>query len=136
MSEAEATGKTVSRAEHHADSDVPKVRRAKDRIAWILRRRDCREHAISSKALARATGWKPGEPSDGIKPTTVRDCIKEIRAERDLPIESCGRGYYLIGTVSELERYIENRKEEKRTIDETIQEQVQAFNAMRYGGES
>lgn len=117
-----------SRAEHHADSPESQVRTAKDQIAWLLQRRNSREHAISSKGLAQATGW----PNGGIKPTTVRDCIKEIRQERKLPIVSCSQGYYLINSAQELEWELERIQEEIATREETKQELAQAFNHTKY----
>lgn len=113
----------TTRAEHHADSDEPKVRDAKLTIARILRRRTSREDAISSKGLADATD---------IKATTVRDCIKEIRAERDLPVVSCSRGYYCITSADDLSREIERIEDEIRTREETKRELTRAFNRSRY----
>jgi len=113
----------TTRATHHADSPEPSVRRAKDQLAWILERRDCREYAISSKGLADAVG---------LKPTTVRDCIKEIRDERNLPIVSCSQGYYCISSVGELERELDRIEAEISTRKETKQELVEAFNHTKY----
>ena len=112
-----------SRAETHADSHETKVRQAKQRIAYILQHRDGRNAAISSQGLADAVE---------LKPTTVRDIIKEIRAERNLPIASCSRGYYLISSVDQLEHEIDRIQGEINTREETKQELVQAFNARRY----
>lgn len=132
MSRAEGI---VTRAEHHADSSVAKVKSEKEQIAWILKRRNCKEWSITAKGLARATGWKPDEEHNGIEPTTVRDCIREIRRERNLPIVSYNRGYYLIGNVAELERFIEKKRETISTHEQTIEDQVRAFNSMRYDDE-
>lgn len=117
---------TTTRSEHHADSDKSKVRQAKQRIAWILRRRDNREWAISSKGLADAVG---------LKATTVRDIIKEIRTEYNVPVIACSDGYYTISDTVELEREIERIQAEINTRKETKTELVQAFNARRYDDE-
>lgn len=121
----------TTRAEYHADNSADTVVEAKRMMAWILRRRDCREYAISSKALAEATGWHdPGEV--GINPSTVRDAIKELRRERDLPIVSCSRGYYLIDDPEALHHELERIQDEIETRRETKRELTAAFN--KYGG--
>lgn len=113
------TQRQITRSEYHADSTVETVRSEKDQIAWILKRRDCREYAISSKGLAAVVG---------LKATTVRDCIKEIRDERDLPIVSCPNGYYLIDGVDQLERELDRIQGEINTREETREELTKAFN--------
>lgn len=117
----------TTRAEHHADSTEPDVRDAKDTIATILRHRTSRDEAISSQGLGDACG---------LKATTVRDIIKELRRDRDLPIRSCSRGYYLIDCVEQLEDELDRIQSEINTRKETREELVQAFNQQRYGGES
>ena len=116
----------TTRAEHHADSSEAAVRTAKDTIAWILARRDCREWAISSAALADATT---------VKATTVRDIVKELRGERGLPIVSCSRGYYCLTDEAQLADEIERIDDEIQTRRETKQELVAAFNRRKYGGD-
>jgi len=120
------TDRTTTRAEHHADSDADAVRTAKEQLAWILARRDCRAWAISSQALADATG------DDGIAATTVRDAIRELRRERDLPIVSCSRGYYLIDDTDALQRELDRIQSEIETREATKRELTAAFN--RYDG--
>lgn len=116
----------TTRSEHHADSDADEVRTAKDQIAWLLERRDCREWAISSQALADAVG---------LKATTVRDTIKEIRRERHLPVVSCSRGYYLVNDAAEFQHEIDKINDEIQTREETKQELCAAFNRYRRGGD-
>jgi len=110
----------TTRATHHADSEESTVKAAKEQIAWILERRDCREWAISSQALADATGT--------IKPTTVRDAIREIRREHDLPVVSCSQGYYTISDPADLERELDRIDDEIDTRMETKRELTRAFN--------
>jgi biotin operon repressor len=112
-----------TRATHHADSKSSTVKNAKDQIAWLVERRCTKQEAISSTALADATG---------LKPTTVRDCIKEIRSERDIPIVSCSNGYYVIASVNQLERELERIQSEINTRKETKSELVAAFNKVKY----
>lgn len=119
--------KPESRAEHHATSNPENVRDAKHRIAWLLQHRPGRQAAISARGLSRATGYHdPG--GGGIKPTTVRDCIREIRVEYDLPIVSCSRGYYVISSEGELEGFISGKWEEIATHKETLRDVVGAYN--------
>lgn len=113
----------TTRATHHADSTEQKVRTAKDAIAWVMERRRGRGAAISSQGLADAVG---------LKATTVRDCIKELRRERDLPIVSCSRGYYLLDSNEGLERELDRIAAEIETRKETRAELVAAWN--RYTG--
>jgi len=125
-----STDDTTTRAEHHAHSPDEQVRTAKDTIAWLLRHRDAREWAISSTALAEATGWR--DPGDrGIAPTTVRDAIKELRRDRHLPIVSCSQGYYLVSDAGEFEREISRIDDEIQTREETKVELCAAFNRYR-----
>jgi hypothetical protein len=111
-----------SRAEHHADSSESRVRDAKAQLAAILRVRDCREWAISSKGLADAVG---------LKATTVRDCIPEIRREYNLPVVACSRGYYVITDPSQLEHELDRIQSEIQTRRERKQELTAAFNRNR-----
>lgn len=113
----------TTRATHHADSSEQNVTRAKAQIAQILEVRDCREWAISSKGLADAVG---------LKPTTVRDCIKEIRRERHIPVVSCSSGYYVISSVEQLESELDRIQAEINTRKETKQELAEAFNHTKY----
>jgi biotin operon repressor len=92
-------------------------------MAAILQHRTGPDEAISSHGLADATG---------LKPTTVRDCIKELRRDRELPVVSCSHGYYLIDSVDELEREVDRIQSEINTRKETKQELVAAFNSRRY----
>lgn len=93
-------------------------------MARILEVRDCREWAISSKGLASAVGT--------IKPTTVRDAIREIRREYDLPVVSCSKGYYTISDPTALERELERIDREIETRMETKRELTRAFNRDRH----
>lgn len=114
-----------SRAEHHAQSTPTRVRAAKSQMAAILAHRHTPQEAISSKGLADATG---------LKPTTVRDLVKELRPEYDLPVVSCSRGYYVIDSEDELERFAERKREEIATHEETLRETVAAFNTRNVEG--
>jgi hypothetical protein len=95
-------------ATHYADSSAERINQAKRQIAGILRERRGKQAAISSKGLADACG---------LKATTVRDIIPEVRREYTLPIASCPGGYYVIADhddfVSHMNR-IEDTIETKR----------------------
>ena len=123
---------TTTRAEHHADNSAATVREAKRMLAAVLRARTAREWAISSRGLADATGYRDQEQDVGINPSTVRDCIKELRQERDLPIVSCSQGYYLVTDAADLQRELDKIADEIETRKETRRELTAAFN--RYGG--
>lgn len=114
----------MSRAAYNADSDSPKVRAASRRIASILERESGRDNPISSTELGDRVG---------LKATTVRDIIKEIRPEFEIPVVSCSRGYYVLESVEELEREIAAIDDEIETKRETKRELTQAFNSRRYG---
>jgi len=114
----------TTRAEYHADSDERDVRAAKRQMAAILRVRDCREWAISSQGLADAVGY--------ITASTVRDCIKEIRREDDLPVVSCSQGYYCLTDPDQLADELARIDDEIATRRETKRELTKAFNRSRY----
>lgn len=98
-----------SRVEAHADSDAQDVKRAKQTLARILSNREGKQQAISSKALAQRVG---------LKPTTVRDLIPEIRREMGIPIASTSTGYYRIASDDEF-------RDVMRRIEDTIQTKKQ-----------
>jgi biotin operon repressor len=112
---------TTTRATHHADSADGHVASAKAQIAWLLERRDAREWAISSKGLADAVG---------LKATTVRDCIKELRRERQLPIVACPNGYYLVTDDDTLQRELDRIADEIETRKQTMAELETAYQTM------
>jgi hypothetical protein len=94
----------MTRATAHADSDERKVIGAKRTLARILKQRRGKGQAISSKALADRVG---------LKATTVRDLIPEIRREQDLPVVSTSTGYYLVASDQEF-------REVMKRIEDTI----------------
>lgn len=98
-------------ATQHADSSAEKINLAKRQIAGILRERRGKRAAISSKGLAAACG---------LKATTVRDIIPEIRREYELPIASCPGGYYVI---AEYEDFVEHMNRIEDTIETKRQRQ-------------
>lgn len=109
-------------ATQHADSSAEKINLAKRQIAGILRERRGKQAAISSKGLAAACG---------LKATTVRDIIPEIRREYELPIASCPGGYYVIEDVRDFERHLEKIDEEIQTRLKHKQELTAAWNVDR-----
>lgn len=111
---------STTRSTHHAYSTPEDVWDAKRQIAFILKRREGRDAAISSQALADATGQ--------IAATTARDCIKELRREEGLPVVACQDGYYLVRDVSGLERELDRIAGEIETRKETRGELVSSFN--------
>lgn len=121
----------MTRAEYHADSPASEVKRSKRVVARALFRATDRDSAVSSTALARATGWREDEPNvrdTAVKPTTIRDEIKELRRDEHLPVVSCSQGYYLIDDTDALERELDRIAAEIQTRRETRQELVRAFN--------
>lgn len=112
----------MTRSEHHADSPQPKVSDAKHQIAQILEHRTTKQEAISSKGLADATG---------LKPTTVRDTIPEIRREHGLPIVSTSRGYFCAGSWEDVETVLERMAERRATIELRRRELARAWNEQR-----
>lgn len=101
-------------ATHYADSSAERINLAKRQIAGILRERRGKRAAISSKGLADACG---------LKPTTVRDLIPEIRREYEVPIASCPGGYYVIASredflahMNRIEDTIETKREHQRDL--------------------
>lgn len=104
----------MSKVRTHADSSAEKISLAKRQIAGILRERRGKQAAISSKGLADACG---------LKPTTVRDLIPEIRREHEVPIASCPGGYYVIASredflkhMNRIEETIETKREHQRDL--------------------
>lgn len=110
----------MTRSEHHADSPDARVRNAKHVVAVLLQHHTGRDQAVSSKQLGEAIG---------LKPTTVRDMIPEIRREYDLPIASCSKGYYLISTQDEFLDQMERYTEQRETTRQHQQELAAAWNA-------
>ena len=99
----------MSRAEHNADSANHEVRAAKRTLARLLEDRQGKQSAISSKALGDRVG---------LKATTVRDLVAEIRVEYGIPVASCSSGYYMIQSDDELRQVMER-------IEDTIQTKKQ-----------
>ena len=110
---------TTTRAEYHADTDAETVRTDKDAIAWLLERRRGRGAAISSKGLADAVG---------LRATTVRDAVKEVRRDRDLPVVACSQGYYLLDSRDGLADELDRIADEIQTRRETRGELARAYN--------
>lgn len=125
----EATGNTVSRAEHHADSAAHRVRQSRARVRAALERHAIgRDNAIHGTALADLTP---------LRATTVRDIIAELRDDpQGPPIGNCADGYYVIDDPDQLAEYVKNVKETIQTKRERMQANVKAFNRDRYGGDS
>jgi hypothetical protein len=82
----------MSRAKQYADSDNISIERAKGEIARSLAHAEGKDNAVSSKVLAENVG---------LKATTVRDLIPEIRRQYRLPIASSTKGYYKINSHTE-----------------------------------
>lgn len=104
---------TVTDDREHAEAMVT--------IAWILKRRPTPDQAISSQALADATG------EDGPKATTVRDLIPAVVREHGIPIGSCPDGYYRIASTDELAAELDSRRAEIETKRENARALASAF---------
>lgn len=113
-----------TRAESEADTPAPDVTTAKKQIAAKLNDHTTRDNAISSQALADYTG---------LKPTTVRDAIKEIRREYGVPVVSCTAGYYVVDSREEFERQLDRIDAEIQTRRETKRELTAAWNQHNTG---
>lgn len=111
----------ATRAEYHADSDGQAVRSARETVQWLLEDHAAgRANAISSRAIA---DWV------GLRPTTVRDLIAELRDEGVLPIGSCPGGYYRIASAGEFREVMEGIESEIATK----QDRQSAIAAAFYG---
>lgn len=106
----------MSQVSKHADSDEVSIARAKEEIARTIAHKDGKRNAISSRELAGMVG---------LKATTVRDVIPEIRCQYRLPIGSCPGGYYVIDdtedfreTMQGIEDEIQTKKEHQRELAE------------------
>lgn len=100
----------------HTDSTGSELAVAKQRLVRPLSNSVGKQNAMSSKELAKICG---------VKPTTVRDLIIEIREEYQLPIVSCTNGYFVIETDGEfrdvmdrIEREIRTRRDRQKTLCE------------------
>lgn len=115
-----------SRAEHHADSDPNTVRNSRRVVRRALERHAIgRDNALSGAALA---GKVP------LKATTVRDVVSELRDDGALPIGNSPGGYYVIDDASELDAWVEAKREEIATMRSRMETVTAAFNERRYGG--
>lgn len=121
----------MTRAEHHAESDADTVADGKAILARELQRCVGREHAVSSKALAWVVTWHL-PAGEALRPTTIRDMVREVRREYDVPAASCSDGYYLLRDTDDLEREIRRINEEIATKKQTKRDLVRAWNAQRY----
>jgi len=109
----------TSRAKTYAESDDITIERAKTVIINILGNAESKDEAISSKELAEHVG---------LKPTTVRDLVKEIKQAGIMPIVACSKGYYQIKTVEQLERELDRIQEEIDTREQSKKDLARAFN--------
>lgn len=114
-----ATDSNRSRAKKYADSHEAKVDRDKRKIKQILSAVDDRDDAVSSIELADIVG---------LEATTVRDLIKEVKQETDMPIVACSTGYYQINSVEQLERELQRIQDEIDTRKQTKRDLTRAFN--------
>lgn len=109
----------TSRAKQYAESDDITIEQAKTVIIHILSSAQSKDEAISSKELAEHVG---------LKPTTVRDLIKEIKQAGIMPIVACSKGYYQITTVEQLERELDRIQDEIDTRKQSKRDLTRAFN--------
>lgn len=120
MSDTASTQTT--RAEYHADADAPTVRTARQTIRRLLEAHAGRDNAIASSALADRVG---------LKPTTVRDIVSELRDEGVVPIGSCAQGYYRIDSPAEFRDVMASIEDEIQTK----RDRQSAIAAAFYGGD-
>lgn len=111
------------RAKDHADSDEISIEAAKGELYQTLRHKTTRDDAVSSSALAGMVG---------LKATTVRDLIPELRQEYSLPVVACSKGYYVIQDTDDLARELERIQDEIETRKDTRKELTKAFNQHTY----
>ena len=104
---------------HYADSDEQHIQQAKHRVANLVANAKGKENAISSKELANRVG---------LKPTTVRDLIPEIRKQYGVPVASSNRGYYRIVEKSEFLEVMQRIEDTIATKKERQRELAKAWN--------
>lgn len=110
------------RAKDHADSGSVSIEQAKGEIYHVLKNKH-RDDAISSSALAGMVG---------LKATTVRDLIPDLRREYNLPVVSCSQGYYVIEDTDALSRELDRIQDEIETREQTKKDLARAFNKQKY----
>jgi len=115
-----STDTPTTRSEHHADSDARQVRYSRRVVARALEVGHVgRDNAVTGSELA---SFVP------IKPTTVRDCIAELRDDPDgPPIGNCSDGYYIINSREELERHVGAVNDEIQTKRERLEATIKAY---------
>ena len=99
--------------EEYTESDRTDHEIAKDTLRYTLLH-DCigRSNATSGHELAADTP---------VSSSTIRDLIKELRAE-GIPVVSLGQGYFVINTSDEFSTVIERIDKEIATRQETKRE--------------
>lgn len=108
----------MSKAAHNADSANHEVKAAKRTLARLLEDRQGKQSAISSKALADRVG---------LKATTVRDMVAEIRVEYNIPVASCSQGYFVISDEDEFRRQMQRFVERRETVKDRQSELAEAW---------
>jgi len=85
----------------------------------LLQRARGYDNRISAKALAEHTT---------VSASTVRDIVRELQEEFNVPVASLGNGYFVIQTGDELDRVIESYQQEIATKRERMQSITAAYN--------
>lgn len=109
----------MTELEDYTDTNRTDHELAKAELREILEWTDS-DNRLSGRELAETVP---------VSESTVRDLIKELRAE-GLPVWSNGHGYYCIQSGEELDDAIESIREEIRTREATMQELCKAFNTL------
>lgn len=82
------------------------------------------DNRVSAKDLAAQTT---------VSASTVRDIVRELQREFDVPVASLGNGYFIIQSGDELDRVVESYREEIATKQTRLQRIVGAYNRMGAG---
>ena len=77
------------------------------------------DNRVSAKALAERTT---------VSASTVRDIVRELQREFDVPVASLGNGYFLIESPEELDRVVESYREEIATKRERMRRITAVYN--------
>lgn len=118
---------TETQVREHADSDAPTIERAKIHAYRILSNHHGKDDAITCETLAHNVTRKLG-PEEAISQSSIRDIIPEIREDYNLPISSCGNGYFVIQSEQEFREIMTRIEETIQTKKERQKELARAWH--------
>jgi len=101
-----------------------------DQVYEELRGRTSQAEAITSGELSDRLNVGDGEAN----PKT-RELIHDVMRERDLPVIAGHSGYYVAGSLKEVEEYLDDLDGRIAGIEGRKRDLVAAYNRRRYSGE-